>query len=47
MKQPKVRSISIVYLIIFILGIALILWIFKNPTATPKITQINMSDLVT
>ena len=47
MKQPKVRSISIVYLIIFILGIALILWIFKNPTTAPKVTPINMSDLVT
>ena len=29
MKQPKVRSISIVYLVIFILGIALILWIYQ------------------
>jgi cell division protease FtsH len=47
MKQPKVRSISIVYLVIFILGIALILWIFKNPTTTPTVTKINMSDLVT
>ena len=46
MKQPKVRSISIVYLIIFICGIALILWIFKTPTAT-KVTNIPISQVVT
>ncbi len=46
MKQPKVRSISIVYLIIFILGIALILWIFKTPAA-PKVTKIPFNQVIT
>ena len=46
MKQPKVRSISIVYLIIFILCIALIIWIYKAKPA-PTVTPISASDLVT
>ena len=46
MKQPKVRSISIVYLIIFILGIALIVWIYKAKPA-PTVTPISPSTLVT
>jgi cell division protease FtsH len=46
MKQPKVRSISIVYLIIFILGIALILWIFRTPAA-PKVTKIPFNQVIT
>ena len=46
MKQPKVRSISILYLLIFICGIALIFWVFRsNPTAKP--TEIPLSELVT
>jgi len=46
MKQPKVRSISIVYLIIFILCIALIVWIYKAKPA-PTVTPISPSTLVT
>jgi cell division protease FtsH len=46
MKQPKVRSISIVYLVIFILCIALIVWIYKAKPA-PTVTPISPSTLVT
>ena len=46
MKQPKVRSISIVYLIIFILGITLIFWIFRTSPA-PKVTNIPFSQVIT
>ncbi len=33
MKQPKVRSISLLYLLIFVAGIALIWWVFRSPSA--------------
>jgi cell division protease FtsH len=37
MKQPKVRSISLLYLLIFVAGIALIWWVFRSPsTAKPE-----------
>jgi cell division protease FtsH len=45
MKQPKVRSISIVYLLIFVCGVALILWVFRSPT-TVKPTDIGISQVV-
>ncbi len=46
MKQPKVRSISLLYLLIFALGIALIIWVFRsNPTAKPE--DITISQVVT
>ena len=45
MKQPKVRSISILYLLIFICGIALIFWVFRS-TPTAKPTEIPLSELV-
>ncbi len=46
MKQPKVRSISILYLLIFICGIALIFWVFRS-TPTAKPTEVPLSQLVT
>ena len=46
MKQPKVRSISLLYLLIFTCGIALIFWVFRaTPTAKP--TEIPLSQLIT
>ena len=46
MKQPKVRSISLLYLLIFICGIALIFWIFRT-TPAAKPTEIPISQVVT
>ena len=46
MKQPKVRSISILYLLIFICGIALIFWVFHS-TPTAKPAEIPISQVVT
>ena len=46
MKQPKVRSISILYLLIFICGIALIFYVFRaQPAAKP--TTLKISEVVT
>ena len=46
MKQPKVRSVSFVYIIIFVCLIAFMIWIFRA-TPTVKPTQINLSQVVT
>ena len=46
MKQPKVRSISLLYLLIFVAGIALIFWVFRS-TPTVKPTDITISQVVT
>jgi cell division protease FtsH len=46
MKQPKVRSISLLYLLIFACGIALIFWVFRAaPSAKPE--EIPISQVVT
>jgi cell division protease FtsH len=46
MKQPKVRSISLLYLLIFVAGIALIFWVFRS-TPTVKPADITISQVVT
>ena len=46
MKQPKVRSVSFVYIIMFVCLIAFMIWIFRA-TPTVKPTQINLSQVVT
>jgi cell division protease FtsH len=46
MKQPKVRSVSFIYILIFICLIVFMIWIFRAPTTT-KPTQINLSQVVT
>jgi cell division protease FtsH len=46
MKQPKVRSISLLYLLIFAFGIALIFWVFRaTPAVKPE--EIPISQVVT
>ena len=46
MKQPKVRSLNIVYLLILICGIALMFWVFRTtPSATT--TEKPLSEMVT
>ncbi len=46
MKQPKVRSISLLYLLIFACGIALIFWVFRAAPST-KPQEIPISQVVT
>jgi len=46
MKQPKVRSVSFIYILIFVCLIAFMVWIFRAPT-TAKPTQIDLSQVVT
>ncbi len=46
MKQPKVRSIGLLYLLIFAFGIAVIFWVFRAaPSAKPE--EIPISEVIT